>query len=230
MTNIHFRRSRAPWRLSLCVAAGVLLLAASAGAADADPRIAQAREVARRAQQALQQAEQDKSDLQKEKTVLQGKVEDESKGKLRAEAGQRATAASLAAEKAARERLQGELDAEKAALAQLEAQRAELQTQLQATQQQLADQRRVTANVAALLQRSVQALAKAEVANNRLLVMGRKAVDAYATRTPEAIRARDEPFLGLEAVRLDEEADAMRRAMDEALRGTPPAAAPPASP
>ena len=84
----------------------------------------------------------------------------------------------------------------------------------------LDEQHRTTQAVGALLARSVKSLAAAEEANRQLHALGLKAVEAYTERTPEANRAKGEPFLGLATVRLENEAEALRRAMD-AQRVTP---------
>ena len=64
-----------------------------------------------------------------------------------------------------------------------------------------------------MLGRSVKALADAEAANQSLLRLGLQAADAYARATPEASRSRDNPLGGFAAVRLEDQAEALRREM-----------------
>ena len=72
----------------------------------------------------------------------------------------------------------------------------------------------VTASVTTLLEKSTAALARAEEANRTLHGLGLQAVDAYTQRTPEAMRTRSEPFLALGAVKLEDEAENLRKALD----------------
>lgn len=60
----------------------------------------------------------------------------------------------------------------------------------------------------------MQALGKAEQANRSLHGLGLQAVQAYTERTPEAMRSRSDPFLALGAVRLEDEAEGLREALD----------------
>jgi chromosome segregation ATPase len=193
------------------------MLLVQAAHAEDDKRSAQLREAARRAQQQLQQAQQELSSLKTERDKLAAQEQANQQALTAAQAQSRGQVASLRASldrsKADGERLQGDLKNEQvqreAAARELEA----TQARLQATSQTLEEQRRITQAVTALLERSVKALASAEDANRQLHALGLKAVTAYTQATPEAMRAHDEPFLGLAAVRLDNEAEELRREM-----------------
>jgi hypothetical protein len=120
-------------------------------------------------------------------------------------------AEALSRAEAELERLRTELAQEQGRREQAE--RAAAQTRAQGEQALLA-QRQVTASVTALLEKSTAALARAEQANRSLHKLALEAVEAYSRRTPEAMRVRDEPFLGLGAVALEEEAENLRKALD----------------
>lgn len=207
--------SRFEW-LARAGLAGALLLAQGVHAED-DKRSAQLREAARRAQQQLQQAQQELSSIKTERDKLAAQEQSNQQALAAVQAQSRGQVAGLRASldrsKADGERLQGDLKNEQA---QREATARELeatQAKLQVTAQTLDEQRRITQAVTALLERSVKALASAEDANRQLHALGLKAVTAYTQATPEAMRAHDEPFLGLAAVRLDNEAEELRRDM-----------------
>jgi chromosome segregation ATPase len=207
-------------RLARALILSGLALAAGLGHAEDDKRGAQLREAARRAQQAAQQAQQELATVRTERDRLA--AEDEGrKAQLATAQSQRSVAlakasalgAELARLGAERDRLQADLAAADTARQQLEKQLEASQTESANTAQTLAEQRRVTATVVTLLERSVKALAAAEEANRQLQALGLKAVEAYASATPEAVRARDEPFFGVAAVRIEAEAEELRRAM-----------------
>ena len=211
-----------PWSLVLL---GAIALHSGAVCAEDDKRSAQLREAARRAQQQLQQAQQELSAVKAERDKLAAQQGSQQQALAAAQAQGRGQVSSLRASleraKTEGERLQADLQAERS---QREALARELQAsqgQSQAASQALEEQRRLTQTVAALLERSVKALAAAEEANRQLQALGLKAVDAYTQATPEAMRAHDEPFLGLAAVRLDNEAEVLRRDMAQHRIVTP---------
>lgn len=203
-------------------ALSVLLLALAVQAphaADAnDKRVTQAREAARRAQAALQQAQQERDTLRQQQAAASAEKEGLEQRLTRAQADARSGQAkqaqqqqALAQAQAELERLRHELAAERTQREKAEAAAAEATAK---GQQALLAQRQVTASVSALLEKSVQALSRAEQANRTLHGLGLQAVDAYTQRTPEAMRTRSEPFLQIGAVRLEEEAETLRKAMD----------------
>jgi chromosome segregation ATPase len=201
---------------------GLLLLGATSAHAEDDKRAAQLREAARRAQAAAQQAQQELSTLKAERDRLAQADEQRQRelGAAQAQSRQRSgqaaqLRAALAQAEAERDKLQAERTQEAAAREELQRQLEATQTQVQAGAQALAEQRRVTQAVTGLLERSVKSLAAAEEANRSLLSLGLQAVRAYTEATPQAYWAKGEPFFGLASVRLENEAESLRRAMAE---------------
>lgn len=200
--------------LALALLAGHGTLAAPP-ADPAERRVQQARDLARQAQAALQQARQERDALQAASAATQAEKQALADRLAAAESRARSTQArdheALATAQAELARLREELAAERQAREQ---QQARADEALAAARQELAGQRQVAASVTALLERSTTALARAEQANRELHTLGLQAVDAYTRRTPEAMRAHDEPFLGLGKVALQDEADRLRQALD----------------
>lgn len=189
-------------------------------AAQDDKRSAALREAARRAQAAAQAAQQEAASLRSERDALARAGESRQTELDQARAAQRSAAGQLAAARQTLAQTQSERDALKAELERTRAAGDEgtqrlvrQQAEAERLQAELAEQRRLTQTLGAMLQRSAQALAAAETANRQLQTLGLQAVDAYQHATPEAMRARDEPFLGLAAVRLGNEAELLRREM-----------------
>ncbi|MFZ5551295.1 MAG: hypothetical protein ACOZJX_21545 [Pseudomonadota bacterium] len=198
----------------------MLVLAAQGPyAADAnDKRLALAKEAARRAQAALQQAQQERDTLRQQQagTAAENEAMARQLTQARAEARQEQARQArqqqaLTQAEAELERLRAELAAERGQREKTETSAAEAVSRAQA---ELLAQRQVTASLSALLAKSVQALSRAEEANRQLHGLGLQAVEAYTRRTPEAMRTRSEPFLQIGAVRLEEEAETLRKAMD----------------
>lgn len=198
----------------------LLALAAHAPqAADADDkRLALAKEAARRAQAALQQAQQERDTLRQQQAGAAAEQDALTQRLTRAQADARQGQAKQAQQQQALTQAQAELERLRAELAAERTQREKAEAAAtDATahgQQALQAQRQVTAAVSALLEKSVQALGRAEEANRNLHGLGLQAVEAYTQRTPEAMRTRSEPFLQIGAVRLEGEAETLRKAMD----------------
>lgn len=196
-----------------------LLVASAVQAADApDKRLAAAKAAARQAQAALQQAQTERDALRQQQAAAAAEKEALGGRLARAEAQSRAgqakqalQAMALAEANAALERVRAELADERRQREHAERAAAEARDQ---GEQALQAQRQLTAAVTALLEKSTAALARAEQANRTLHGLGLQAVDAYAQRTPEAMRARDEPFLALGVVQLENEAENLRKALD----------------
>jgi chromosome segregation ATPase len=189
----------------------------AAHAAD-DKRLAQAKEAARKAQAALQQTQQERDTLRQqqaamtaEKTALDERLS-KAQADARASQGRHAQQVqALAGAEAELARVRAELADERVRREKAEASAAEAIAQ---AQQALQAQRQVTTSVTTLLEKSTTALARAEEANRTLHGLGLQAVDAYTRRTPEAMRTRSEPFLALGAVKLEDEAENLRKALD----------------
>lgn len=217
--------SRARWwrpRLALQVAALTAALGFSAMclAADADRRVEQMRDAARRAQQALQQAQAEQGRLHAEKAALAAEQVQLQQGLQASERRQQAAArqaqalqAQLATAQAEQARLGTERDALKQALAEAQAGRDDALAQQRLARSQASAQRETLQAVLALLQRNVQALAQAEAHNRELLRLGQQAANAWAQATPQAMRSRDNPLDGLAAVHLEDQAETLRREM-----------------
>lgn len=204
----------------LAVALWLALGSGGAHAADEDKRLQAARDTLRRAQQQLQQAQTERSTLQREKAALaeeRDKLAQALAASQTRERGAASKQAGLASEvsasKGEAERLAAELARESEARQTLARQLAAEQASSATTRQALEDQKRVTAAVSALLERSVQSLAETEARNRELQALGLQALQAYLNDTPVAMRARDEPFLGLGQVALQNRAEELRRAM-----------------
>lgn len=205
-----------PLALALWLALG----AGSAHAADDDKRLAQARDAMRRAQQSLQQTQSERSALQRDKAALEAERDRLAAALADAETRQRSSAAqqarlsgSLSGAERQRESTQAELAKERTARLAVDRELQAQQARSAASQQALEEQRRITAATSGLLERSVQALAQAEARNRELLALGTQALEAYLNDTPVAMRARDEPFLGLGRVTLESRAEGLRQAM-----------------
>jgi chromosome segregation ATPase len=211
----------------LAVVLGLVLAALCqvTSAADDDRRLAAAREALRRTQEALQTAQQTVAKLQNEQAALtQDKARLEAalaaaQGQVTARQREAAalrvqTAQDGSAAQSERERLQAELAQQRAGREAAEHKLDATVQALNASRSELGDQRRTTASVTALLERSVKALGDAEAKNRKLLDLGLQAVEAWRHATPEAFRARDEPFLGLADVRLENQAEVLRAGLD----------------
>jgi chromosome segregation ATPase len=189
----------------------------AAHAAD-DKRLAQAKEAARKAQAALQQTQQERDTLRQQQAAMAAEKTALDERLSKAQADARASqsrharqAQALAGAEAELARVRAELADERVRREKAEAAAAESIAQ---AQQALQAQRQVTASVSTLLEKSTAALARAEEANRTLHGLGLQAVDAYTQRTPEAMRTRSEPFLALGAVKLEDEAENLRKALD----------------
>lgn len=201
------RARRSAWPLMLLLGALAAGHPAAQAADGADKRVAAAREAARKAQAAQQQAEQERDRLRQEQAGLnsrQTQLERELGG---SRAQVRSAQTALAQVQAERDRLRDEL-------ARLKSEQQQLADRESQAQQALAAQRQLTQTLTGLLERSVAALGRAEQANRELHGLGLKAVEAYTQRTPDAWLARSEPFMGLGAVTLENEAEALRQALD----------------
>jgi chromosome segregation ATPase len=204
----------------LAVALWLALGGTAVHAADEDKRLQAARDTLRRAQQQLQQAQAERSTLQREKAALAEERDKlaqalaEAQGRQRSAAAQQTQLGSqLARTESESAGLRAELGRETEARQALARQLETQQARAAGLQQALDEQKRVTVSVSGLLQRSVQALGEAEARNRELQALGQQALQAYLNDTPVAMRARDEPFLGLGRVALESRAEELRRAM-----------------
>jgi hypothetical protein len=193
-----------------------LLLTLLAGAALAQqPAPSREREMLRRSQAALQEAAAQRDAAVAEKAAVQKErdaARDEA-GKARA-----AAARTLGAE---RQRAQADLEAVRAELVQLR-QQMQAQAEAAAAQEQKSAQaaaalrrelaERTLANVqlVALLEKSTGALAASEQRNRELHALGLELVERWRSKGADEQRLQAEPVLGLRAVRIEDEAEALR--------------------
>lgn len=204
----------------------VCLLALPQANAQDSSKASREREGLRRAQAALQHTTAERDALTAEKAALAGQLADTQAQLAKAQAASRALQASSLQQVAALARQHGELAASRLAVQQAAsatATSAEASTsQALALQQQLATLRSESAGraqtVAALVQlleRSVTALAAAELANAQLFAAGLDAVNRLRSKTLDDSQARADPMLGLRAVQIENEAEALRSALDK---------------
>lgn len=200
-------------RTRLFVALLGLALAGGSLAQD-DKRASREREALRRTQQALRSAQEQQATLQREKAALaaeKDKLDDAAKkasaqlGSAQAQAGR--ARGELAKTEAELAQVRGELEMLKTASAgreqALQTRVDELTIALREHQRLLAERSQTVSTVTTLLQRSTEALAGAESKNRELYGIGRQLLDAYR-------RGGGEGVFGLDAVKLENEAEALR--------------------
>ena len=197
------------------------------------------REALRRAQAALQQAQQQRSALQAEQAgwqqqqAEQGVQAQQQQARL---AMAQAEVRRLKAQAVLATALQAQLAAGQAALTGLKAQAADQQAQAraqldearqQAAQLRLALDERTAANRALVLQltTATEALAAASERNRQLHAIGSEAADRLRGLSPRERAWRDDPLLGLTGVRLSGEAEDLLLRLDAQRQPLPVAAA-----
>lgn len=200
-------------RTRLLVALLGLALAGASMAQD-DKRASREREALRRTQQALRSAQEQQATLLREKAALAAEKEqlDVAAKKASAQLGSAQAQAGrargeLAKTEAELAQLRGELEALKNAGAgreqALQTRVETLTTSLQESQRLLAERSQTVSTVTMLLQRSSEALAGAEAKNRELYGIGRRLLEVYR-------RGGGEGVFGLDAVKLENEAEALR--------------------
>lgn len=227
MTTPPFRRPLWPLRPATLLLA--LLCASSAwGQPAEDKRLMQARDMARQATEQAQQAQKDLAVARRERDSLLA-----DKAKLEAELAEERRSSHNARAQLSEERgqrqgqigdIQASLEAERSARSQQDAQLAALREQVSNAERALAEQRQLTQTVSSLLEQSVQALERAETSNRELHSLGLQAVQAWREAAAGSGLGR-EPFLQLTQVRVNSQAEQLRRQMDH-RQLTAPAPAP----
>lgn len=200
-------------RTRLLVALLGLVLAGASLAQD-DKRSSREREALRRTQQALRSAQAQQATLEREKAALaaeKDKLDDAAKkasaqlGSAQAQAGR--ARGELAKTESELALVRAELEALKSTSAgreqTLQSRVEELSTALREHQRLLAERSQTVTTVTTLLQRSTQSLANAEAKNRELYGIGRQLLEAHR-------RAGGEGVFGLDAVKLENEAEALR--------------------
>ena len=215
-------RWRGTWLAMLGLGLSLTLWAAGPAVAQDDKRASREREALRRAQQALRSAQEQQATLLREKEALsadKARLDEEGKraqaalGAARAQAGRaRTEQTKLEAE---REQLRAELDtlrgtlaARDQALAAAQSRQDELGRALQDAQRIGAERTQTARNVTTLLERATARLADAEGRNRQLYDVGLKML--------EELRARGggTGFIGFDAVRLENHAEALRSELE----------------
>ena len=194
------------------------------------------REALRRAQAALQQAQQQRDALQAEKLALeQGQAEQKALAtRLQAQAGaSRAELQRLRTEADQVPALQAQLAAEQKALASLRAQADTAAAEARARQAALRDEltalrsqhdERLMANRAlvARLAAATTALGEAQARNGRMHAAALQAIERLRDLSPRERALQNDPLLGVASVRLHADAEALLQQLD--AQRQPPAA------
>lgn len=192
---------------------------ASAQQENADSvRAARQREALRRTQEALKQAQEQQAALTREKTQLttdKAKADDEARrsgaqlGSARSEAVRlRADVARSTAEQEA-QRSAARADKQAATSAA-----TELTQRLVNAERELTERTRTVAALSALTERSSKALAAAEDANRQMHALGLQLIEQLrATGRSDSVLAL-RPVIGFNAVKLENEAEALRDKLD----------------
>jgi chromosome segregation ATPase len=197
----------------------IALLAIACLAAQAqDAKPSKEREALRRAQSALRAAQQQQSSLQAEKAQAESDLASAKKQAETSRARIAASEARLKAREAELEALRSQLQMAKDAQAREEAKAVQreqaLQQQLQALRQEGSERMQANQALARLLERSTQALADAEAKNHQLYAIGQDLVQRYTRRSALDTALQQDPLLGLTAVRLEDQAEKLRAALD----------------
>lgn len=196
----------------------LLALAATAGAQDEGGRAAREREALRRTQAALRQAQEQQASLARENAELAAQAGKLGETAKRAESqltGSRSEATRLRAELAGVMAERDALRAQAEADTKTARHRAEESTQRIAAASRLAEERsRTVGGMTALLETATRSLANAEKANREMHAFGLQIIDRLRGR---ATSSTIDPVLGLQQVRLENEAEALRDRLD-ALR------------
>ena len=194
-------------------------LALNAGAQQDDTgRAAREREALRRTQSALKLSQEQQATLTREKSELTAqasKLGDTARQAQAQLAGSKSDGVRLHAELA---RVASELSALRA---QAEADKGGAKLRSEELSQRLAEAGRITAertrtigSMTALLEHVTQSLAKAEKANREMHVFGLQLIDQLRGRASNAAIVATDAVLGLQQVRLENEAEAMRDRLD----------------
>lgn len=172
------------------------------------------REALRRAQAALRTAQEQQASLSADKTKAEAAAASSRQEAASARAQMAGTAARLKARETEVETLRSQLQAAQGAQRDTEARATEreqtLQRQLLAARQDGSALLQANQALAQLLERSTQALADAEGKNHQLYTLGQQLVQRLSQRSPLEQAMQQDPVLGLTAVRLEDQAEALR--------------------
>jgi chromosome segregation ATPase len=225
--------------LALVLGTGLWLFALPAPAQQDKPA-SREREQLRRSQAALKQAQAQQEALAGEKAALQAQRDQiqAALDKASAQASAQARAGSaeaqrlrgdaarlraeaerlrqeLATEKGMAQQLQQQLDQANALLQQAKAAHETMQLQVRDARREAAERTQSNTALTALLERATQALTQAEGRNRQMHAAGLAALQRYRSKTEADLRAQNEPFLGLRAVEIENEAERLRGELDK---------------
>jgi siderophore synthetase component len=199
---------------TLVAALALITLATAALAQQPDPRATRERELLRRSQAALQEANAQRDALQAEKTTLQAEHDRLKLQTERDAAELRALRADVARFKGDGERGQQALaDArrESSALQKAGSEReATLQQRLAEAQRELAARTQANQQVAALLEKASTRLATAEERNAGLHALAHEMVNRWLDKSATDVLLQREPLLGLREVAMQDTAETLR--------------------
>ncbi|MCF8204914.1 MAG: hypothetical protein K9J82_07570 [Methylotenera sp.] len=188
------------------------LLVSGAHAQDGKP--SREREALRRAQAALRSAQEQQTSLSAEKAKAEAAAASSRQEAASARAQIASTAARLKARDAEIEALRSQLQAAQGAQRDADARASEreqnLQRQLLAARQDGSALQQANQALVQLLERSTQALAETEGKNHQLYALGQQLVQRLSQRSPLEQALQQDPVLGLTAVRLEDQAEALR--------------------
>jgi chromosome segregation ATPase len=185
-----------PWMRILTVAALAVLYAASAPAAD-DPALARAKEMLRRTQEALRQAQSDNAVLQRAKTEAEQKLQVANQQVEAANKGGGKVAAALQAKLSQAAGAQTDLSQK---LGDATAQITAVNLELVATNKQLAARDAELAQARQALEQSKIANASCEMKNVTLYGYARDVLDRYQKKGVWASLSQKDPVFGLKNV------------------------------
>ncbi|MEK8050028.1 hypothetical protein AACH10_07250 [Ideonella sp. DXS22W] len=223
------RPSTLPRRHPLALMALAAALAwPMAGSAADDTRANREREALRRAQAALQQAQQQRDALQAEKAtreqardeaLAQAAAQRKALGSAQAEARQlREELAQLRTQLASQRDQADEARRQATAAAEAAAQREqELKQQLATARQQSDDRREANATLTALLAERTRALADAQRRSQALHALGLDTVERFRAKGTVDQALQADPVLGLTRVRVESTAESLRMRFDALL-------------
>jgi len=205
--------------------AGLVGLALCWPALAQDAAASREREALRRAQSALQQAQQQRDALQAEKATLERRQVEQATLTLKQQTQAKAELNRLRTLQREHDTLRAQLATELAALAALRestlTDKAQAEARLADTSRQAAQWRgerdeRTAANRAlvARLEAATQSLADAQGRNRQLHAVGQEAIQRLRGLTPAERALLDDPILGLTAVRIGSEAEDLLLRLD----------------
>lgn len=194
----------------------VLVLALHGSAAMAQDKPSREREALRRVQQALRSAQEETAALQRDKVQLAAEKEAISGDKNRLDQALRLSASKASAAAAQVSSAHARATQAEASLAAARQELGAQQEQIAGLTRQLQEQQQTLIAVRELLQRQVQARQVLEARNAQLYNIGAAAIEMYRSARPAETLARQEPLVGIGAVRIDNVAEVWLDRLEQA--------------